>query len=95
MSDLTSHRQQVAELGKQAVEAEKVSNWEMAYDCYMQALKVFIHMIKCKFSNPLIICLDEKNDSLKSMYKDKFNSYENRAKQIKKSILDAQGAAQT
>ena len=48
MSDLSSYRNQVGELGKQAVEAEKAQNWELAYENYMSALKIFIHMIKCK-----------------------------------------------
>lgn len=31
----------------------------------------------------------EKSDALKQMYKEKFNQYEMRAKQIKKQALDA------
>ena len=34
MSDLSSFRQQVTELGKAAVQAEKDQNWELAYDYY-------------------------------------------------------------
>lgn len=49
MSDLTSYRNQVTELGKNAVEAEKNQNWELAYEYYVSALKVFMHMIKCKY----------------------------------------------
>lgn len=48
MSDLSSFRNQVTELGKAAVQAEKEQNWEQAYDFYFQALKIFMHMIKCK-----------------------------------------------
>lgn len=48
MSDLSSYRAQVGELGKAAVEAEKNQNWELAYDNYIRALQIFIHMIKCK-----------------------------------------------
>lgn len=32
--------------------------------------------------------IDEKNEALKGMYKEKFLQYENRAKQIKKQALD-------
>ena len=49
MSDLSAYRNQVAELGKNAVEAEKNQNWELAYDNYVSALKIFMHMIKCKY----------------------------------------------
>ena len=48
MSDLSGYRQQVADLGKAAVQAEKDLNWEMAYENYIAALKIFMHMIKCK-----------------------------------------------
>lgn len=48
MSDLSNYRNQVGELGKQAIEAEKNSNWELAYDNYLAALKIFVHMLKCK-----------------------------------------------
>lgn len=48
MSDLSGYRNQVADLGKTAVQAEKDGNWEMAYDAYKSALTIFIHMIKCK-----------------------------------------------
>ena len=49
MSDLSGYRDQVAQLGKTAVQAEKDQNWEMAYDSYVSALKIFMHMIKCKY----------------------------------------------
>ena len=66
----------------------------MAHDNYVAALKIFIHMIKCKFKillySPLPFqSIDEKNASLKQMYMDKFNQYEQRAKQIKKQALDS------
>jgi len=48
MSDLSGYRNQVAELSKKAVQAEKDSNWELAMEHYMGALKIFMHMIKCK-----------------------------------------------
>jgi hypothetical protein len=49
MSDLTHYRTQVTELGKRAVAAEAEKNWEEAYNNYYAALKIFMHMIKCKF----------------------------------------------
>lgn len=49
MSDLTHYRTQVTELGKRAVQAEADKNWEEAYNNYYAALKIFMHMIKCKF----------------------------------------------
>ena len=63
MSDLTGYRQQVGELGKAAVQAEKDGNWEQAYDNYVSALKIFMHMLKCKYNilcNSKIICRREK-----------------------------------
>ena len=50
MSDLTSYRQQVTEYGKRASDAEKGERYEEAYGYYMQALEIFMHLIKCKFS---------------------------------------------
>ena len=52
MSDLNAYRQQVTNLGKMAVEAEKAEKWEEAYNNYYQALKIFSHLIKCKFTTP-------------------------------------------
>ena len=49
MSDLNTYRQQVTNLGKQAVQAESEQKWELAYNNYVQALKIFSHLIKCKF----------------------------------------------
>lgn len=48
MSDLSGYRQQVTELGKKAVIAEQEKNYEQAYHNYHSALKVFMHLIKCK-----------------------------------------------
>ena len=48
--DLSSYRQQVTELGKSAVNAEKAGEWEMAFEMYQKALKLFIHLIKCKLT---------------------------------------------
>ena len=48
MSDLTSYRQQVTEYGKQANQAENDKQYEAAYGYYMQALDIFMHLIKCK-----------------------------------------------
>lgn len=50
MSDLSTYRTQVTDLGKRAVQAEADKNWEEAYNNYFAALKIFMHMIKCKFS---------------------------------------------
>jgi len=60
MSDLTSYRNQVAEYGKRANEAESAQKYEEAYNHYMAALEVFMHLIKF-----------EKNPSLVKLYKDK------------------------
>jgi hypothetical protein len=49
MSDLSSYRNQVTEYGKRASEAEKAENFKEAYQFYMSALDVFVHLIKCKF----------------------------------------------
>lgn len=54
MSDLGAYRQQVAEYGKRANAAEAAKNYEEAYGCYMQALDVFMHLIKCKSTSFLI-----------------------------------------
>ena len=48
MSDLSSYRQQVADLGKKAVACEAEKNYEEAYHHYHSALKIFMHLIKCK-----------------------------------------------
>jgi hypothetical protein len=48
MSDLSSYRSQVTEYGKRASEAEKAERFEEAYGHYMQALDIFMHLIKCK-----------------------------------------------
>lgn len=70
MSDLSSYRTRVADYGKQATEAEKAENYEQAYRCYMEALELFMHMIKCKFCCQLILLRkDEKNTQLVTIYK--------------------------
>ena len=48
MSDLRPYREQVAELGKQANQAETDKQYEAAYNFYMQALDIFSYLIKCK-----------------------------------------------
>jgi hypothetical protein len=48
MSDLKPYREQVAELGKLANQAETDKQYEVAYGYYMQALDVFVHLTKCK-----------------------------------------------
>jgi hypothetical protein len=50
MSDLSNYRTQVTEYGKRANEAEKAERFEEAYSYYMQALDIFMHLIKCKYS---------------------------------------------
>jgi len=49
MTDLTSYRQKAIDLGKMAVAAEEAKDYEQAYNHYYSALKIFMHMIKCKF----------------------------------------------
>ena len=49
MSDLTAYRQQVTEYGKKANDAEAAQQFEQAYNYYMSALDIFMHLIKCKF----------------------------------------------
>lgn len=58
MSDFTAYREKVAALGKQAQQAETDKNYEAAYDYYMKALDIFMHMMKY-----------EKNVKLKEIYK--------------------------
>jgi len=48
MSDLSGYRQQVTELGKKALAAEQSQNYEDAFYNYQQAVKIFMHMVKCK-----------------------------------------------
>ena len=55
MSDLSSYRQQVADLGKKAVQCEADKNYEEAYHHYHSALKIFMHLIKCKFKIEFIV----------------------------------------
>ena len=83
MSDLSSYRDKVAILGKQANDAEKNQNYEEAYLHYTKALDIFMHMIKCKYCiirfcflriNPTHTYLSnwslvEKNPKLVEIYK--------------------------
>jgi hypothetical protein len=39
----------VTEYGKRANEAEKAERFEEAYGHYMQALDIFMHLIKCEW----------------------------------------------
>ena len=48
MSDLSSYRNQVTQYGQRATEAENAKRYEEAYNHYMAALDVFMHLIKCK-----------------------------------------------
>jgi hypothetical protein len=51
MTDLSQYREQVAQLGQMAQQAEADEKFEAAFQYYKQALDVFMHMIKCKQSN--------------------------------------------
>jgi len=48
MGDLKAYREQVAELGKLANSAETDKRYDEAYAHYMNALDIFVHLIKCK-----------------------------------------------
>ena len=50
MSDLSSYRNQVTQYGQRATEAENAKRYEEAYNHYMAALDVFMHLIKCKYT---------------------------------------------
>ena len=55
MTDLSTYRQKAIDLGKMAVAAEEAKDYEQAYNHYYSALKIFMHMIKCKlFINYLL-----------------------------------------
>mmetsp|Transcript_34249 Transcript_34249/g.33485 ORF Transcript_34249/g.33485 Transcript_34249/m.33485 type:complete len:126 (+) Transcript_34249:23-400(+) len=77
MSDFSAYREKVANYGKLANSAEKEKNYEAAYDCYIKALEIFIHMIKY-----------EKNPKLIEIYKQKMIEYMERAEYLKKSVLN-------
>lgn len=49
MSDLSSYRDKVANLGKIANQAEQDKDYQKAFEHYTKALDIFSHMIKCKF----------------------------------------------
>jgi hypothetical protein len=87
MSDLKAYREQVAELGKLANQAEAEKQWEAAVGYYMSALDIFIHLIKCKFKLKLTSVV-EKNPSLTKIYKDRMQQYLTRAEYIKKTALN-------
>jgi len=48
MGDLTMYREKVAELGRQANQAEGEQKYKEAYNFYVKALDIFSHMITCK-----------------------------------------------
>ena len=50
---MKAYREQVAELGKLANQAETDKKYEEAYNYYMSALDIFVHLIKCKSINCL------------------------------------------
>lgn len=78
MSDLGHYRQQVADLGKKAVQAEAMKDWQNAYENYVAALNIFKHLIKY-----------EKSANLKEIYIEKMKQYLDRAEYIKKTALSA------
>jgi len=49
MADFTTYREKCAMYGKQASDAEAAEKYEQAYDCYMKAIDIFMHMMKCKY----------------------------------------------
>ena len=88
MSDLSSYRQQVTQYGQRATEAENAKRYEEAYNHYMAALDVFMHLIKCKslcqspyncltfiLNKRVVQFLVEKNPSLVKLYKEKMGQY--------------------
>jgi len=77
MSDLSNYRTQVTEYGKRANDAEKAERFEEAYQNYMAALDIFMHLIKY-----------EKNPKLTEVYRQKMGQYMQRAEYIKKTVLD-------
>ncbi len=48
MADFTSYREKCAAYGKAASDAEGAEKYEEAYDHYMKAIDIFMHMMKCK-----------------------------------------------
>ena len=60
----------------------------------MSGAKIFMHLIKCKSQNIFklkYICInisDEKNDNLRSVYKQKMDEFCTRAEYIKKQTLN-------
>lgn len=53
----------------------------------MQALDIFMHLIKCKSIFDLT-SIDEKNAQLVKVYREKMGQYMQRAEYIKKTVLD-------
>lgn len=56
----------------------------------MAALDIFMHLIKCKLSSLIyrnnleLTCIDEQNQQLVKLYKDKMTQFMSRAEYIKK-----------
>ena len=85
----------MTQYGQRASEAETGKRYEEAYQHYMSALDVFMHLIKCKLKNFIKIIVPnffihsvEKNPQLVKLYKEKMNQYLQRAEYIKKTVLD-------
>lgn len=68
MTDLSHYRAQVTDLGKRATEAENDKKYEEAYYFYMQALEIFMQLLKY-----------EKNPALTKVYREKMGQYMSRA----------------
>ena len=69
MSDLSAYRDKVANLGKQAYDAEQSERYELAVDLYTKAIEIFMYMIKCKSRNQLTRKMKKTLDLLKSSSK--------------------------
>lgn len=48
MSDFSAYREKAANYGKMANQAETEKQYEGAYEYYMKAIDIFMHMVKCK-----------------------------------------------
>jgi len=74
---LTIYRNQASEYGKRANEAEKAERFDLAYEYYMLALDVMMHLYKYDI-----------NPQLVKVYREKMGQYMARAEYIKKMLLD-------
>lgn len=69
-------RKKAIDIAKRAVEEDRKSNLEEAYNLYKQAIKYFIHIQKCN------LYTDEQNPILKNSFAEKLNEYLKRAEEI-------------